>query len=268
MTRTLFGRPLDPSRLAHHVRFQINRRNMGSQSSPRALRTIPSRKTEYTPSRSYFAKPDVYIPPKIAEVCRNHNLSLWTETRGLKVRFETNKYKLNVFFSRRHCIDMKSQKYLDAVEHPFTQSILDIYIAQNGTPLWYNAWSASTMSGASPLPTRKAAKRMQYALRKALEEYGYDREGRKIVTDEPSHVMDLYGTLRVGCGDAKAICNAKAADLLEHAKKIIAAAEMELRRDHTGQHIPSPRSRTKPQFVQRPRPTSSVKPFQFTKVAR
>ncbi|KAI1634488.1 hypothetical protein F4809DRAFT_618305 [Biscogniauxia mediterranea] len=255
MTRALFSRPLEPPRLAQHIQRQIIRQNPGLQFSTSQRH---GQKSEFK-TRPQWGGPEVAEPcTKVWEACKKYRIKMWSDLRGLKgVKLPGNICKLNVSTSRSHCFDIKSMKYLDKFEHPFTQSVLDLYIAQSGKPLWYNAWAASGASGASPFPCSKAAKRMTHALRDALAAYGYDRDGRRIVTggtadgtsEGPGNVniKELYGTLKVGCMDAKAVLRTKFVDLVEMAKVIIRCAENELGRDYKGYHIQGRPPRATPQ---------------------
>ncbi|KAI0597201.1 hypothetical protein F4775DRAFT_261532 [Biscogniauxia sp. FL1348] len=240
MTRALFSRSLEPPRLAHHIRRQITPQSLGLQFSTSQRH---GQKPDYK-ARPAWAGPEVEACSKVWETCKKHKIKMWTDLRGLKgVKLPGNICKLNVATSRSHCFDIKSMKYLDKFEHPFTQSVLDLYIAQTDKPLWYNAWAASGASGASPFPCSKAAKRMTHALRDALAACGYDRDGRRVVTDSTTdragdvNIKELYGTLKVGCMDAKAVLRTKFVDLLEMGKVIIRCVEKELGRDHMGNHI-------------------------------
>ncbi|KAI1339307.1 hypothetical protein F5Y15DRAFT_383918 [Xylariaceae sp. FL0016] len=142
----------------------------------------------------------------------------------------SNKFKLQVAYSKVHCFSQKSFKYLDRHEHPFTKTLLDIYEERTKKPLWYSCSTGPVvMSGACHYVTSRADKRIEHALRDALLEAGYDRDGRAVAKDEKDSGLntDLYGTLTVSTREAKAVCKAKFVDLLEVARWIILETQTE-----------------------------------------
>ncbi|KAI1114692.1 hypothetical protein F5Y14DRAFT_160181 [Nemania sp. NC0429] len=170
----------------------------------------------------------------VLSVCKEHGIAFpnrLSALRGLKL--PPNPYKLGVSVSQQHCFSQLSMKYFDKIEHPFAKSLLDIYIEKSKEPLWIS----SVTHGAGPFASKKAAKKVTHALRDALEAAGYDRFGRRAPADgKPSATADLYGTIRVTSTEPQAICNAKFADLVELARKIVSCAETGLGRDKDGRH--------------------------------
>ncbi|OTB03962.1 hypothetical protein M426DRAFT_23283 [Hypoxylon sp. CI-4A] len=202
------------------------------------------------PSELHINVSGEYITPGdyVNSVCRKHQIAFPNIMRGLReARLPENPCKLMVVAAERHCFDLSSMKYFDKSEHPFAKSMLDIYIARKKQPLWLSTFS---MAVASPFPCRMARKRIQHAFRDALAAHGYDREGRRIATDDSGVISELYGSVRITCGDPKAACNIKFADLLEQVNKIVSAVEVALARDKNGRHIHgmgTPQRNKKPQ---------------------
>ncbi|KAI8632951.1 hypothetical protein F5Y19DRAFT_334726 [Xylariaceae sp. FL1651] len=176
--------------------------------------------------------PEVEPGQHVVAACKQHGIFFPSENKFVKgLKLGGNPFKLSVRASQRHCLEVKSMKYFDKVEHPFTKSLLDIYIEKTNQPLWLSCFAY----GASPFPNKTASRKLRHALRDALAAAGYDRFGRKVLTDgESSAIADLYGTLSVVSSDSKAVCNAKFVDLLEAAKSILSSAEIQLRRDKNG----------------------------------
>ncbi|KAI0003917.1 hypothetical protein F4779DRAFT_600956 [Xylariaceae sp. FL0662B] len=221
MTRFFLGRALETSRLAHRV--LVSRRSIGTKYHRKIESNHPSSYVEASKSTAiYTYMSDVVLDSGVLSSCKKLNLSLPTELRGLRVKWKSNPRKLGATFSPNHCLNRTAMKYLDRYEHPFRKSILEIYFAKHKAPLWYNAWVGGAL--VSPFPSSRARKKIEHALRDALAAYGYDRDGRKLKTEEPSAVAELYGTLNIGCQDPLAVCNSKFADLLEDAKVIIGRA--------------------------------------------
>ena len=146
---------------------------------------------------------------------------------------------LTALMSQRHCFDHNALKYLDKLEHPMRKTMLDYYEAKKSQPLWY---VAASFGDARPIVHTKAVRWMKRGLREALLERGYDREGRKVVTGGGgASVRDMYGTIKVQCSDAKALCKLEWPGVFALMKKVLAAAEVQLKRDHIGKHIlPTP----------------------------
>lgn len=140
--------------------------------------------------------------------------------------------------SRRHCFDHNTLKYLDKLEHPMRKTMLDYYEARKSQPLWY---AAASFGDARPIVHTKAARWMKRGLREALLERGYDREGRKVVTDgQSTSIRDMYGTIKVQCADAKALCKLEWPGVFALMRKVLEAAEVQLKRDHAGNHTTPP----------------------------
>ncbi|KAI5921882.1 hypothetical protein F4810DRAFT_314854 [Camillea tinctor] len=253
MTRALFSRPLDASpRLVHHLRHHLTRPSIRFPFSTGQPHHYQPESKAHAFSRTSPLGSDLESCSIVTETAQKYKIRLWTDLRGLKgVRIPgNNPCKLNTTASRSHCFDLKSIKYIDKIEHPFTKSALQFYIDKTDIPLWYNGWAASGVSGTTPLPSRKAAKRVTNALREALACYGYDRDGRRVTTDglgDPK-IKDLYGTLSVGCMNAKGVLNTSFVDIVEMAKVIIGRAERELGRDDRGRHVHGSSYRPKPGY--------------------
>lgn len=152
---------------------------------------------------------------------------------------------LTALMSRRHCFDHNALKYLDKLEHPMRKTMLDYYEARKARPLWY---VAASFGDARPIVHTKAARWMKRGLREALLERGYDREGRKVATGgQHTSVRDMFGTIKVQCSDAKALCKLEWPGVFALMKKVVAAAEVQLKRDHAGKHTaPAPVAKNKP----------------------
>lgn len=157
---------------------------------------------------------------------------------------------LSALMSRRHCFDHNALKYLDKLEHPMRKTMLDYYEAKKPQPLWY---VAASFGDARPIVHSKAARWMKRGLREALREQGYDLHGRKVSTSgQVTSIRDMYGTIKVHCSNAKALCKLEWPGVFALMKKIIVAAEVQLKRDHAGSHTTPPlavnytNSKTKP----------------------
>ncbi|KAI2617093.1 hypothetical protein GGR54DRAFT_608148 [Hypoxylon sp. NC1633] len=238
MTCFLFRRPLRAPRLTCYV--HTVRRAPGTENgSNHDLGRSPNHTRPDTSGRIKISAPggDVHPGAHVLSACRKHDISLPTALRRLsEVKLKKNEAGLGVMISEHHCFDMNSMKYLDKYEHPFAKSILGIYIAQKGRPLWYNAQSKPA---ASPFPCRVAAKRVKHAFRDALAAYGYDLEGRRASVDSSSVIRELYGTVKIRVADPKKACNMEFADLFKLAKEIVLGLEMTLARDKDGRLINS-----------------------------
>ncbi|CAJ2503822.1 Uu.00g112160.m01.CDS01 [Anthostomella pinea] len=229
MTRALLGRPLELPRLAYQA--QVLRRRATTEATHTKLRPA-------LPSENPYAD-EVEPSQHVFSVLREHNMWFPDKLRGFKIGNlkGNNPYKLNVFCSQSHCLDIQAMKYLDRQEHPYAQSILELYIAKKSRPLWYSAFCLPN-TGAGVFPSAVAERKLKHAMRDALAEAGYGRDGRRSTNDDdPGAVGDLHGTLKVVCSDAKAVCNARFVDLLDVAKDIILPVELELRRDQNGKHL-------------------------------
>ncbi|KAI0444528.1 hypothetical protein F4803DRAFT_251724 [Xylaria telfairii] len=171
----------------------------------------------------------------VISACRQHDIAFPWELQPLRpFRSHQNTYKLALAVCQRHCFEQQSMRYFDRLEHPFTKSLLDIYIEKKEKPLWISCHA----HGSAAFVSRKARKKILHAVRDALVAAGYDRFGRRVIADgESSAILDLYGTLRVIANDAVVVCEAKFADLLKDAKKIVASAEIVLRRNQDGHHV-------------------------------
>ncbi|KAI1309697.1 hypothetical protein F5Y03DRAFT_348607 [Xylaria venustula] len=170
----------------------------------------------------------------VIAACRQHNFAFPSQLSSWRGLVKPNPFNLIVTGSQKHCFLHQSMRYFDKVEHPFTKSMLDIYIEKKKEPLWMSGFSY----GAGAFPNKVASRKITHALRDALMAAGYDRFGRRVPIDgKSSAIAELYGTVRVVSTDPLAVCNAKFADLLECAKKIISFAEIKLRRDKNGQHF-------------------------------
>ncbi|KAI1212705.1 uncharacterized protein F4807DRAFT_346594 [Annulohypoxylon truncatum] len=159
-----------------------------------------------------------------------------------QMKIKDNPCKLSIQYAQCHVFDEASTKYLDKYEHPFAKSVLNMYIKKKETPLWHKVFARPE---AKPFPCRVATKRIRHAFLDALAYHGYDRDGRKITKDNSSVIAALHGTVKLVCGDPKAACNIKFADLLEQAKLVVAGIEPMLARDKNGQYIIAPRQQTR-----------------------
>ncbi|KAI0877889.1 hypothetical protein GGS24DRAFT_445442 [Hypoxylon argillaceum] len=195
------------------------------------------------------AKPGQYV----ASMCQQHRISFPQHQRPIRpFKPKDNPFGFSVLVSQKHCLPINTMKYFDKFEHPFTKSVLDIYIEKKKEPLWMSCF----MIGATPFPRSKATKKVVHALRDALAAAGYDRFGRRVLVDgERSVIADLHGSLRITSDKPQALCNAKFLDLLEYAKQIISAIEVKLARDENGRYLATER-----QQQQRPLHTHSARP--------
>ncbi|KAI1392293.1 uncharacterized protein F4822DRAFT_390411 [Hypoxylon trugodes] len=177
----------------------------------------------------------IHPGPHIDAFCKKHNILLPFSTTPLKGwKQGENICKLRVHASEYHCMDGFSMKYLDKEEHPFTKSVLNMYLNKAKEPLWFKAVS---FPNASPFPCRAAAMRIKHAFYDALADRGYDKQGRKIQSDDFNVIAYLYGTVRITCADPKAACNIKFAELVEQVKPIVSTVVQGLGRDEKGSLI-------------------------------
>ncbi|KAI1097227.1 hypothetical protein F4804DRAFT_328205 [Jackrogersella minutella] len=247
MTSLFLGRLLEPSRFARHRQLYTFRRWKSQWAQRRDAvkhrppRNLPSSGSVDNGIGTSGTEEEIEPGQHVIKICKEHRI--WLPGYGVlkplrmkDLRLSDNMCRLGILISERHCIDPTSMKYLDRFEHPFAKSILDRYIAKNHEPLWYKVLSFPV---AAPFPCRIADRRIRHAFRDALAAYGYDREGRKIKTDDDDHsiIADMFGTIKISCKDPKAACNAKFPDLLAQAKKIVAGIERMLARDKRGRHI-------------------------------
>lgn len=181
---------------------------------------------------------DVQPGDYVRNWCREHEIAFPNHMKSLKTKLPKNPFKLSVYCSRHHCIDIKSMRYFDKYEHPLARTIFDIYIAKKTTPLWYDAFGGV---GARPFVVSTAEQKLKHALRDALASRGYDRDGRRMASAaDDSVVADLYGTLKLTSADPKVVCNGKFADLVKDMEFIVGVAELELRRGRDGRHLSTP----------------------------
>ncbi|KAI2637627.1 hypothetical protein GGS26DRAFT_418811 [Hypomontagnella submonticulosa] len=196
---------------------------------------------------------DVQHSDLIRSVSSEHKIFLPNLLRRLKgASPRPNPCSLAIELSDEHCFSKNALKYLDKFEHPFAKSIVNIHIAQKQRPLWFTAYSPPV---ALPFPCRVANRRLRHAFRDALAARGYDRDGRRVAADDSSVIAELYGSLRIICGNPKAVCNIKFADLVEQVKQMVSRIEPVLARDKEGRHIGA---------IQRPEQSKS-KPPQWPK---
>ncbi|OTA56901.1 hypothetical protein K449DRAFT_156651 [Hypoxylon sp. EC38] len=236
MSGLLFGRSPRASRFACRIlTFEryINTEHV-SRSKPvaRPNHTHNNRSGEYN---EHVSVGEIQPGQHVHSVCREHYIFFPNSLRPLKeVKLKVNPCSLTIVASQRHCIDMNSMKYLDKFEHPFAKSVLKMYVEKKKEPLWY---TVSSHTVALPFPCKEGARRVRHAFRDALAAYGYDREGRRVATDNSSTIADLYGTVRISTANPKAACNIKFADLLSQAKQIVSGVELALARDKNGRYI-------------------------------
>ncbi|KAI1448962.1 hypothetical protein F5Y02DRAFT_414226 [Annulohypoxylon stygium] len=230
MTKLLLGRPQGLPRFAPHLH---------------TLRRCATNGDPYGGdiSREGITSGALGSGDHIRQVCEQYQIALPNSRvfRHLSLhhlKMKDNPCKLNIMYAQGHVFEESSNKYLDKYEHPFAKSILNMYIKKKENPLWHKVFSHPM---ARPFPCRVAAKRVRHALFDALAYHGYDRDGRKIAKDASSIITALYGTVKIGCGDPKAACNIKFADLLEQLKPIVAGLETVLAKDKDGQYITTPR---------------------------
>ena len=116
--------------------------------------------------------------------------------------------------------------------------MLDYYEARKSQPLWY---VAASFGDARPIVHTKASRWMKRGLREALLERGYDREGRKVAKNgQDTSIRDMYGTIKVHCSDAKALCKLEWPGVFALMKKVLVAAEAHLQRNQAGKHTTAP----------------------------
>lgn len=228
----------------------------------------PQRQVNYTPpfadelQRQITRGSDIQPGEHISSACKQHDIWFPSTLRSLKIKFNENRVKWIVATSEKHCLDRYSMKYLDKFEHPFAKSVLNMHIAQKHKPLWV---SISAQPVASVFPCKTAKRRFKHAFFEALAAHGYDREGRKVVSeDNPSIITDLYGTVQLICGDPKLACNMKFEDLLKQAMKVVSAVEPALARDKNGRRINTSQEPPKPKQRE---PPKQRKPFRHKKLA-
>ncbi|KAI1140734.1 hypothetical protein F5Y05DRAFT_374690 [Hypoxylon sp. FL0543] len=272
MTSLSLVRPLRAPRLACHILTLRRSLNTEHASKYRPdFRPNHARNDGAVESIDHLPGSDIQPGEHIQKFCREHNILFPSALRVLKgTRLKKNPCQLSLTGSRRHCFDAKTLKYLDKHEHPFTKSILQMYINKKSQPLWYTFRSFDV---ASAFPCREAVRRLKHAFRDALADYGYDLEGRRIRTGGPSVTMDLFGTVLITCADPKAVCNIKFADLLEQVKVLMGNVEQALARDKRGKHInamgkpqpPTKTSHSKP--APKPPMKRSPAPSQIRRVA-
>ncbi|KAJ2987870.1 hypothetical protein NUW58_g4277 [Xylaria curta] len=185
---------------------------------------------------SPLGDPTVKIEPSrhVLSVFKEHDIFFPSFLKRIpRPKLLPNPYKLSVFVSQKHCVEVKSMKYFDKLEHPFAKSLQDIYIEKTKTPLWLAFFTV----GGGSFPSQVSRRKIAHAVRDALAAAGYDRFGRRVPVDgEPSPIVDLYGTLQVTSHDPLAVCNAKFVDLVEQAKHIVLQIEIMLQRGKDGLH--------------------------------
>ena len=181
---------------------------------------------------AWFAKHGIALPP----------------AQKVGAKLGGNPFKMSASFSRQHCVDSTSMKYFDRYEHPFSRTILDIYVEKKRTaPFWYYVWGGAGLAGIKSIVSSTAKARIRHAIRDALASRGYDRDGRRlpltapkpgedataadaaIAAVTPAPQADLVGTLKVQTVDPKKVCNAKYVDVLADVDKIVGLAEIQLR---------------------------------------
>lgn len=146
------------------------------------------------------------------------------------LRFKSNPSSIFVNWSNQHCFDIRRAKYLDAHENPFTKTILEHYRAQIDKPLWVQAYALGGID--KPVVTTKSTRWLKRGLRLALEQCGYDVDGRKVLKEgEKPMLRELYGTLRVHCPKPKILCQQPFELILEQMTAIIKGLENHLRQE-------------------------------------
>ncbi|KAI2781432.1 hypothetical protein F4815DRAFT_466074 [Daldinia loculata] len=236
MTSLHLARPLGKLRLPHYGRYVSlqrwisNERALTDERRPKR----PQPNTFSSGSDGSTSEGEIQPGDHIIAFCRKYQVSFPSVLRRAPgVKLIPNPFGLGVMISEKHCFNKQSLRYLDKYEHPFTKSVLEMYIAQKKQPLWYSVHSVPITS---PLPCRVAARRVRHAFRDALAAHGYDLEGRKIMTDD-SIIADLHGTVNIICANPKAACNLKFPELLKQANKIVSAIEPMLARGKDGRRI-------------------------------
>ncbi|KAK5633955.1 hypothetical protein RRF57_009669 [Xylaria bambusicola] len=171
----------------------------------------------------------------VIAICNQYDISFPHEMRNLGgLRLTPNPYNIGAVASPKHCFFHQSMKYFDRLEHPFAKTLLDIYVQKKKEPLWISALA----HGGSPFANSTAKRKLKHALRDALAAAGYDRIGQRVLADGESSAVDgLYGSLRIMTSNPQAICTAKFVDLLDCAKQVIFAAEIQLRRNKSTLHL-------------------------------
>ena len=173
------------------------------------------------------------------------HILLWFEAQdiglpavaGMKVGLPKNPFKLSALYARQRCIESTSLQYFDRFEHPLTRTMCDLYEAKKQAPLWCYAWGGLGLPGTRAFVATTAEGRLKHAVREALAARGYDRDGRRLpatANGRAGPAADLFGTLALRTVDAKAVCNAKFADVLRDVNTIVGVAETHLRRDLDG----------------------------------
>ncbi|KAI0847632.1 hypothetical protein F5Y00DRAFT_240710 [Daldinia vernicosa] len=241
MTSLHLARPLGKLRLPHYglshygqyvslQRWMSNERALTDERRPKR----PQSSTFSSALGGSTSEGEIQPGDHIVAFCRKYQVSFPSVLRRVSgFKLTPNPFELGVLISEKHCFTKNSLRYLDKYEQPFTKSVLEMYIAQKKQPLWYSVHSAGTTS---PLPGRVSSRRIRHAFRDALAARGYDREGRKIMTDD-SNIADLHGTVHIYCANPKAACNLKFPELVKQTNKIVSAIEPMLARDKDGKRI-------------------------------
>ncbi|KAI1764904.1 hypothetical protein GGR53DRAFT_491969 [Hypoxylon sp. FL1150] len=257
MESFLLGRFTRASYYARHALAPIRCMSLESRTA-RSPKREPRRQLYYTPpltddlQRCVIGEPEVQPGEHVFSACEKHDLSFPNNLRPLKIKFKENRVKCSVSTSGKHCLEKYSLKYLDKFEHPFAKSVLNMHVAQKHKPLWV---SITVYPIASAFPCKVAKRRFKHAFFEALAAHGYDREGRRVASeDSQSVIADLYGTVQLTCGDPKIACTMKFTDLLKQAMKVVSAVELALARDKNGRRIKSTWE-----------PPKQQKPFRYTK---
>ncbi|KAI1824350.1 hypothetical protein F4861DRAFT_267158 [Xylaria intraflava] len=171
----------------------------------------------------------------VISVCKKHNIFFSQHLkplRGLKQKQPPFDVLVNV--SQNHCVQRRSMRYFDKLEHPFATSLLDVYIEKKKEPLWMYC----SATGESAYPNKIASKKIAHAMRDALADAGYDRFGRRVlVGGETSAVAELYGSIDLMSLNPLAVCNAPFTDVLRFAKKILSSIQPTLQRDRHGRPL-------------------------------
>lgn len=167
---------------------------------------------------------DIVPGSHVTRVAQRYRIGYPKQLRRLHAKLPPGLYCL---YSTSHIFDRIDMKYLDSHEHPYAGSVLERYIewTSGPRPLW---WSFIAYNGA-PVVCSHAKRYMNRGIQLALEEFGYDRFGKKLSgAGMEQQTDDLYGTLRIFCSQPQDFCREKFPDILLMAKEIVAVVEKRL----------------------------------------
>ncbi|KAI1815390.1 hypothetical protein GGS20DRAFT_543555 [Poronia punctata] len=152
-----------------------------------------------------------------------------------------NRYGIILRQSHEHCYTNLTTAKLKGVEHPRLRPILDKAVARNQVPLWIQVGAGYLKVQKTSAPRITAAKRLRKALLKALDDAGFDSEGRrKVANGESSAIVDLYGTVNIRVQDSIGFSLADQAEVDEIAEHVVHHIIMNSRRYHQGQRRGDP----------------------------